>query len=479
MTVAVEEDAVVTMSSSSGPDEVGATRRIAEVTSELRYDDLPDGVVRAARQAVLDGIGNMLAGSQQPLAEPLLQHVSAWAPGGNTIAGHRTTTDPFTAAFVNGIFGHCLDFEVMWIPPTHPTSPVLPAILALAERRPGITGRDLVAALVAGFEIQSHLSDRIVATGREWPHGYHPPGIVGPFGSAIATGKLVGLDVDQMEQAIGIAASRIGSLMANTGTMTKASHCGHAARMGLESALLASQGYTSQPGIFEVRNGVSDGFFDDRLDVAPIGERFGRPFRMLEPGLALKKYPSQYPTHWSIEAALDIHGRTGFDPALIDRVDVELGADNESAVLMRPTTGLAGKFSIVFTVAAALLDGRVTIDTFTDERLVAQDLQAMMPRIDLILNPQIEAMDFATATATVTVHLRDGTTFQAHVDRPLGIWDNPMPWSGWVEKFRDCAARAVGPDAVDRLVVLVEQLEDLDDIAVLAEAMAPTGTTET
>jgi aconitate decarboxylase len=429
--------------------------------------------VDAARRVVLDGIGNMLAGSQQPLARPLLKHVAAWAPGESTIVGHRARADPFTAAFVNGIFGHCLDFEVMWIPPTHPTSPVLPAILALVERRGGNTGRDVITALVAAFELQSHLGAQVVATGRQWPHGYHPPGMVGPFGSAVATGKLIGLDVLQMEQALGIAASRIGSLMANTGTMTKSSHCGHAARMGLESALLASQDYTSQPGIFEVRHGVSDSFFDGRLDVGPIAERFGRPFRMVEPGLALKKYPSQYPTHWSIEAALDIHGRDGFDASLIDRVEVEVGADNESAVDSRPATGLAGKFSVVYTVAAALLDGEVTIDTFTDERVVDRDVQALMPRVELILDPRIRAMDFATATSTVTVRQRDGTTFRARVDRPRGIWDNPLPWSGWVDKFRDCAARAVPLPVADRLVAAIEDLEELDDLAPLLDALAP------
>lgn len=449
------------------------TRAIAEAVVGLRFETLPDAVVEAARRSILDGFANMLAGSQQPLAGPLLAHLSEWSTGTATIAGHRATADPFSAAFANGIFCHSLDFEVMWVPPTHPTSPTLPALLALAEARPPVSGRDLITALVASFELQSHLGRCIVETGRQWPHGYHPPGLVGPFGSAAASGRILDLDVGGMVQAFGIAASRAGSLMANTGTMTKSSHCGHAARMGLESALLAHKGYTSAEGIIETRNGFSDAFFDDALDVSSIAPRFGQPFRMVDPGLAMKKYPSQYPTHWSIDAALDIHGQAGFDPSRIATIDVRVGADNESAVTTRPTTGLAGKFSITYTVAAALLDGRVDIDTFTDERLAASDLQRLLPVVAITLDPDIRAMDFSAAWSEVTVTSDDGHTFVARVDRPLGIWDNPLPWDGWVDKYRSCARRAIPEDRAERLLELVSTIETLEDVSSMLPLLLP------
>jgi 2-methylcitrate dehydratase PrpD len=452
---------------------VSDTRDIAAAVTELRFEDLPGPVVEAARRAVLDGFANMLAGSTQPIAGPLLAHVAEWSHGTATIAGHRVTADPFMAAFANGVFCHCLDFEVMWMPPTHPTSPTLPAILALAQTRPPVSGRDLITALVAGFEIQSHLSRCIVETGRQWPHGYHPPGLVGPFGAAAATGRLLGLDVDGMVQAFGIAASRAGSLMANTGTMTKSSHCGHAARMGLESALLATKGYTSAEGIFETRNGFSDAFFDYALDVSSIAPRFGRPFRMIDPGLAMKKYPSQYPTHWSIDAALAVHGQDGFDASHVAAVDVRVGADNESAVTTRPATGLAGKFSITYTVAAALLDGQVDIDTFTDERHAAEDLRDLLPKVGITLDPDIRAMDFSAAWSEVTVTTDDGRTFAARIDRPLGIWDNPLPWDGWVTKYRSCARRAVPETQAEELLARVSDLESVEDVATLLPLLLP------
>ena len=115
----------------------------------------------------------------------------------------------------------------------------------------------------------------------------------------------------------------------------------------------------------------------------------------------------------------------------------------------------------------------MTIDTFTDERLHAEDLQQMMPRVELLLNPDITSMDFARARASVTVTLHDGGILHERVERPLGIWDNPMPWLGWVEKFRDCGTRALPEGAVADLVRTVEHLEQLDDVSTLVGALAP------
>lgn len=457
-----------------GETEMGWTRDIAAEIVGLRFDDLPEEVIEATKRAVLDGFANMLAGSTQPLARPLLDFAGDWMEGDASIAGSSQRTDPFTAAFVNGIFLHCLDFEVMWVPPTHPTSPTLPAVLAYAEQARGVSGRELITAIVASFELQAHLGVCIVETGgRPWPHGFHPPGVVGPFGSAAAVGRLLGLDVDGMVRALGIAGSRTGSLMVNIGTMTKSSHCGHAARMGMESALLARKGYTSATDVFEARNGFGDAFFDDRLDLSAIAPAFGRPFRMVDPGLAMKKYPSQYPTHWSIDASLAVREQDGFDAGRIARVQVEVGEDNESAVQKRPATGLAGKFSITYTVAAALLDGRVDIDTFTDERHADPGLQDLIPRIEITLNPDVRAMDFSQAWSRVTVTLDDGRILTARVDRPLGIWDNPLPWDGWVAKYRDCALRAIPEEQVEDLLDLVSRLEELNDVAGLMPLLVP------
>jgi aconitate decarboxylase len=435
-------------------------RKIQAVT----YESLPSEAVLAARGAMMDGIANMLAGSQEPLADVLMAHLSRF-PGDSsaTVVGHAFRTDPFQAAFANGIFCHSMDFELMWYPPTHPTGPTLAAILAISELRP-VSGPAAIAALVAGFEIQGQLNRAIADSGIQWPNGLHPPGLLGPFGAAVTTAKLLGLSEKQTANALGIAASRCGSLMANTGTMTKSTHSGHSARSGMESALLAEVGYTGSTGVFEDLYGFNHVYFRNGIDLSSMTEGFGAPYRMVDPGVVVKKYPSQYPTHWSIDAILDIRRRHDFAPDQVDRITVEVGADNESARVERPATGLAGKFSISYTVCAALLDAKIDIDTFRDERLLADDMQETLPKVEIVRNPSVRAMDFAQAWSEVTVRLRDGTEYRSRVDRPLGIWDNPLPWNLWVQKYDQCARRAVDDDTRKEILRVIEHLDAVTDL---------------
>jgi 2-methylcitrate dehydratase PrpD len=444
---------------------MGTTEQLCQKISEtVRYEALPPAVVDVARGAIMDGTANMLAGSREPLAGVLLNHLSRFSTSSAaTIVGHELRTDPFSAAFANGIFCHSMDFELMWYPPTHPTGPTLAAILALSEIRP-VSGRQAVAALVGGFEIQGQLNQAIIDSGVTWPNGLHPPGFLGPFGATLTTAILLALTPAQTQIALGMVASRVGSLMGNTGTMTKSSHSGHAARMGLECALMAEVGYTASDNILEGVHGFNETYFDGRLDLDAMVAAFGEPYRMVEPGVIVKKYPSQYPTHWSIDAALEIRSQGDVKPGDIAEVVVEVGADNESARVERPTTGLGGKFSVSYTVAAALLDGAIEIDTFRDERHQARDMQEMLERIRIVRIPDLRAMDFAEAWSRVTVTLVDGSQKTARVDRPLGIWDNPLPWDRWVEKYQACAARAVTEDKASVILDQIEHLESVDDV---------------
>jgi aconitate decarboxylase len=443
---------------------MGFTAELCRKIHAVSYESLPPELVAVARGAVMDGIANMLAGSQEPLANVLMAHLSRF-PGDSsaTVVGRAFRTDPFQAAFANGIFCHSMDFELMWYPPTHPTGPTLPAILALSELRQ-VSGPAAISALVTGFEIQGQLNRAIADSGIKWPNGIHPPGLLGPFGAAVTTAKLLGLSESQMANALGIAASRCGGLMANTGTMTKSSHSGHSARVGMESALLAEVGYTGSSAVFEDNYGFNHIYFGNGMDLDSVLTQFGAPFRMVNPGVVVKKYPSQYPTHWSIDAVLEIRRTHDFSPEQVAQVTVEVGADNESARVERPTTGLAGKFSISYTVAAALLDGRIDIDTFRDERLLAEDMQKTLRKVQIVRNPSVLAMDFAQAWSEVTVTLDDGTEYRTRVDRPLGIWDNPLPWHLWVEKYETCARRAVDSDTSKEILRVIEHLDAVTDL---------------
>ena len=221
-----------------------ATAALARFIAATEYESLPPAAVAAAKTAILDGVANMAAGSAQELADIIGRYTRdlGGAPHCSVVGwGYRTNAP--AAAFANGVFGHCLDYEIQGFPPTHGTSSCLPAALALAEQH-NASGRRVIAAYALGWEVQGRL--RAAAAAATTP-AYHPPGLVGPLGGAAAAAKTLGLDAGQTQMALGIAASRTGGLTANTGTMVKSTHPGNAARMGAEAAILAALGYTASP----------------------------------------------------------------------------------------------------------------------------------------------------------------------------------------------------------------------------------------
>ena len=349
-----------------------------------------------------------------------------------------------------------MDYEVMWHPATHATSPTLPGILALAESRKA-NGRDIVAALVTGFEVQGRIR---VASADLGLGGFHPPGLVGVMGSAAAGSVMLGLDTHRTRMALGIAASRAGTVSANTGTMTKSTHCGNAGRMGLEAALLADKGFTANANVIEHENGYAAVLFGDEFELEAVTRDFGSPYRLVDPGVAIKKHPSQYGTHRGIDAALDLQARFSVDADRISAVSIE-------TPVMRyvgrpfPETGLDGKFSFQYTVAAALLDRRIGIETFTDELVHRPDVKALLNKTTVDMKPEIPA-NFDDMWVTVCVETTDGQTYRSRCDRPRGIWGNPLTRDERLAKVRSCASRVLNESDTERYIEIVEDLENAD-----------------
>ncbi|MDH3414414.1 MAG: MmgE/PrpD family protein, partial [Gammaproteobacteria bacterium] len=361
---------------------MGLTADLAERLAGIRFEDLDEDAVVQARRLVLDGISVAVAGAgHEPVA--LLWKVSRALAGEGeaSVIGQAASCGPDMAAYVNGAAMHVLDYEAMWSPATHATSTCLPALLALAEQRKS-SGRRLLTALVAGVEVQGRLR---VASG-EYESirlRFHPPGAVGPIGAAAAAGVLLGLDANKLAFALGIAASRTGALMANVGTMTKCLHCGIAARHGVEAALLAEAGFDANPDILETPRGYAATLYPD-WDATTF-EDFGKPWRIVEPGYAVKLFPCQYGTHFAANAALDVAARI---PAAKDIVRVTLTTPEMPYVdKPAPRDGLDGKFSFQYVTACALLDGGVGIESFGNRRRFAADMEEMLERIQVIRDP--------------------------------------------------------------------------------------------
>ena len=442
---------------------MSVTEQLAQHITVATFDAMPPEAVEAAKVVILDGLAVTLAGSQEQAAQIVAEY--AREMGGNpqcSAFGHGFKTSPPMAAFINGVAGHVLDYEVMWHPATHATSPTLPGILALAESR-GASGKDIITALITGFEVQGRIR---LASADLSLEGFHPPGLVGVMGSAAAGSVMLGLHTQQTRVALGIAASRAGTVSANTGTMTKSTHCGNAGRMGLEAALLAAKGFTANANVIEHETGYAAVFFGEGFELDAVTRDFGNPYRLVDPGVAIKKHPSQYGTHRGIDAALDLQQRFSIDPQRIVAVRVE-------TPVMRyvgrpfPETGLDGKFSFQYTVAAALVDRSIGIGTFTDAAVHRPEVQSLLSKITVDMKPEIPA-NFEDMWVTVSVETTDGQTFRSHCARPRGIWGNPLSREERLAKVRSCASRVLAESEIDQCIEIVEDLESADGAEIQA-----------
>ena len=441
------------------------TRTLAEFIADTEYASLPSPVVEAAKIAILDGVANMVAGSVQELADIIGRYVrDAGGTPQASVVGWGYKTNPPSAAFANGVFGHCLDYEIQGFPPTHGTSSCLPSALALAEQH-HIPGDRVITAYVLGWEIQGRLRAASAPATRA---GYHPPGLVGPMGGAAASAKTMGLDAEQTLMALGIAASRTGGLTANTGTMVKSTHPGNAARMGAEAGILAGMGYTASDEVLESPVGYAAALFGGEFDWDVATGGLGASWRLVDPGYDIKRFPAQVYMQNAIEAALNLRDENGIGPDDIEQVTISRRGRGHSGP--RPRSGLDGKFSVEYCAAAALLDGRVGIDTFTDPRRFSPDMEDMLGRM------RVEPEGPESGATLATAVLKDGRTVSAECVAFSGSAGNPMSREQRMAKVQDCFVRALSDADAERVLEMLENLESLDDTAHLMAVLGQVAT---
>ncbi len=425
---------------------------------------LDAAALAAARQLFLDGIAVAVAGARLEDAPRLLAaHFADPLTGtaGNTasLLGLNARLGTVQAALVNGAAIHVLDFEPMWLPATHALSPALAASLALGEAL-GSDGISILTAMVLGIEIQGRL--RQAARGLESHElRFHPPGFVGPIGAAVAAGYLLGFDAAQFANAIGIAGSRCGGLFANLGTMTKATHTAYAAALGLEAALLTRRGFTGTSSLFDpAPQSYGEAFFPRGFDTDALMD-FGAPWRILDPGYAIKLFPAKFSTHYAITAALAARPQIA-DPAAITAVKIT-AADVPSSDRPHPRSGLDGKFSLQYTAAAALLDGHVGLSSFTDERLARPDMQALLAKCQVRLTRDIPSIYTAGRYLDLEVALADGSLIRTRCERPRGAWGAPPITTEEVcTKARDCLGTFLAMADVERCIQSCLEIDTLD-----------------
>jgi 2-methylcitrate dehydratase PrpD len=451
---------------------MNATALLAEFVTKSRYEDCPEAALDAARRAILDCLGVMLAGSVEPAAR-ILQQVARTEGGAPlaTVVGTGRRTGAVWAALCNGTAAHALDFDdTNFALMGHPSAPVLAAVLAAGELALA-DGRAVLHAFLLGFEVETTLAE--VINPAHYAHGWHATCTLGTLGAAAAAARLLGLDGTQTRHALAVAASQSSGLKENFGTMTKPFHAGHAARSGVLSALMAREGWTASEHALEGPQGFFSVLGAGKRDLEPLGT-LAAPWKILTTGVAVKPYPSCACTHSIIDSALELRRVEGIRADEVEEVTVGVAAGVPRILIhSRPRTGLEAKFSAEFSAAAALLDGRVGMATFQDDRAQDPGLRRLMERIRVVVDPEIPTDLERHMWTRMTVRLKGGRSASISPRPVPGHPANPLTLEALREKFRECAALVLPADRVDTVAQIIESLDTCPDLRSLTAILDP------
>ena len=441
------------------------TRALADHAAALTFDALPEDVVEVAKHCMLDWIGVTLAGVKQPLTQILIEQIQA--DGGTaqaTLIGDGRKVNMTQAALINGSASHALDFDdVQERFHGHPTAPVAPVVLALAELH-GAAGADVLTALVAGIEVECRVN--LFMGDSHYERGWHSTATNGTFGAAVGASRMRGFDGEQCALAMGIAGTQAAGLRSMFGTMCKPLHAGKAAQNGLFAAQLVERGFTSRPDVLERPLGfgaTQSGGTDILSALAGLGDGF-------EVRDVLFKYHAAcHGVHATIEALRALQAKARLATADIERVEVFVQSEYMNICgIETPATGLEGKFSLRFCAALALAgEDTARVETYSDENVKNPALVALMDKITVTPRP---AMKMKTAEAAV--HTKDGVVHREAYDAGVPERDLPRQWDKLVAKFRSCAEPVIGKEKAGKVVDAVRTLETAKDLSALVRAWA-------
>ena len=447
------------------------TQRFARSVLETR--DIPAEALGAARDALLDTLACALAGSLEHTAEIVqrwLQEagarpaVSVW---GTPLAGSATD-----AAFANGIASHALDFDDSL--PTlrgHPSATIVPASIAAGELA-GASGKRVLEAIATGVEVAGIVGQALGAG--HYMRGWHTTATAGTLAATAAAARVLGLTVEQLQQAWGLAASQAAGLVRNFGTMTKPFHAGNAARSALTAVTLARAGFTASTEIFEGKNSYFDTYGGaEREPLEKLLAAFGKPWQIVKPGIYVKRWPCCYCNHRPVAGLLQLMKEHQIKADEVNVVHIGfLPGSDEALICTDPHTGLEGKFSIEYCAAATLLDGRLTLDTFTDAMVQRPAIRPLMKKVR---RDRVEAKGVYSGVVGYTDVMLETTrgNFQTRINHAPGSPESPMTANDRAEKFMDCAGRVLGETGARRLLELGQRCADLGDIRELARATVP------
>ena len=484
----------------------GTTRRLAEFAAGIDYAALPPDVVERARMLLMDQVGISIrgrndAGLSASMAAALRRLGLAASsiggaatgnvggattgriggaepPAGASVIGDAASYSPPAAALFNGNLGHSLDFDDTHASGSiHPSAPIVPAALAAAEMAKA-DGRAVVAAVVAGYEVQIRLS-LALGPSEHYRRGFHPTATCGVFGAAAAAGRVLGLDPSRMEDALGLC----GSLAAGSmqfladGAWNKPFHTGYAAMNGLVAACMAREGFRGAREAIEGRAGFLHAYAPN-ADPALASEELGERWETLR--IAIKPYPSCRYSHAPMDALIALRGEHGIDWRDVESVEIGLSRTGWNLIgdpedeKQRPETYVDGQFSMPFCAAVALRDGALTWDSY-DTHLGDADTLGLCRRVRTAVDQRVEA-DFPGMAGLARITTRRGGVYEQYVKTPRGEPENFLTREELKAKFDGLAAPYMGANRRDALAEALLAIDEADDVAGVLRMTRPVET---
>ena len=457
------------------------TQGLSQFIRKTNYSDLPEGVVKAAKLAILDFIGVGMAGSQEPSGKIICEMVkeNRSIPEA-TVIGGRYKASCSLAAPANGTSGHVLDYDDCLDFPNvglgHPTTGILPAALAVSEKL-HTAGRDLITAYCLGIEAYAK-TGLLIKESFQANKGWEWTGVLGIMGATAAVSKLLKLDEYQTMMGFGIATSLSSGLIRNFGTMAGHLHAGNAARNAVESGFLARRGFTACDGIIEVPSGFYNTYTGNSNPVPQEAiqenlQALGNPWNIIEPGLMFKAFPCAHISHFGVDAALQLRQKHSIDWRQIAEIEFRIPPIIQHAVSYRePQTGVEGKFSLGYCLCRALVNGRIKISDFTDNNVKDPTTKQLMSKIKWVVMEQ-KTLVGPFGFQEVIMKLNDGNIYSCKVDHPRGEPQNPLTNEEFETKYRDCALHAhYDEETASQIKKLIMNLENIEDVSQLTSLIS-------
>jgi 2-methylcitrate dehydratase PrpD len=450
----------------------------ARFAAGVQYDRLLTDAAETAKKSIADTLGVIMAASGlEPAVRPVIELVldSAGTPEATVLAfGGRVPADQ--AAFANGAMAHCLDFDDQTPWGQHAGSSIVPAVLAVAERRGGVAGRDLIAAVAAGQDLFARLRRNVA-----WRKDWNLSTVLGVFAATAAAGRILDLSPSQMADALGIASMQCSGLMevvAGPGSDLRGLYAGFSARGAVVATLLAAKGLSGVPHLFEGQHGFFPTYFPDGYDREAMLAGLGSEFT--GSGTLYKPWPAVGTSHNHIHATLQLVTELRLSAADIAEIRCSVGDYHALmctplAERRSPTTLTDARFSLPFLVAVAAVHGRVGLANFTPSGLADPQVQATARKVVPVPDPALN-WTLELPPGRVELVTTDGRAYSKTGTAVPGTTEAPLTWPDILSKFRDCMAASVNPLPAHEVTAVGRHLRSLEQASDATEILRTLGT---